>query len=350
VLADVFDRRKLLMAVAVEQGLLSLLLAWVVSADDPSRVAIVAIVFGIGMGQAVYGPTYSALLPALVGPRGLPGAISLNSAQMNGSRVIGPVIGSFLDHAAGAGAVFSLNAATYLFVIGSMLIVRLPAPVRSNDEPQGVARLVSGFRIARADPIVSRSLVIIATFSLLSLPFVGQLPVVAARNLGIDPRSSAYGALYTCFGTGAMLGALSIGTVFSARSKERVVRASLLAFAVFLAVFAVLRSPGPAFGAIALLGLAYFALITSLSTVLQQRLEDSTRGRVMALWIMGFGGTVPVGNLLAGPVIEATSVTAVLLFGVVVAVALASYAGGLDPGRVSAAGRRAAPTPPPGSP
>ena len=57
------------------------------------------------------------------------------------------------------------------------------------------------------------------------------------------------------------------------------------------------------------MGLAYFAVITSLSTVLQQRLDDSNRGRVMALWIMGFGGTVPIGNLIAGPLIEATSVT-----------------------------------------
>ena len=57
------------------------------------------------------------------------------------------------------------------------------------------------------------------------------------------------------------------------------------------------------------MGLAYFAVITSLSTVLQQRLDDGNRGRVMALWIMGFGGTVPIGNLIAGPIIEATSVT-----------------------------------------
>src|SRR5690606_15305223 len=97
-------------------------------------------------------------------------------------------------------------------------------------------------------------------------------------------------------------------------------------FAGFLAVFAVLRSPLPAYGLVFLVGLAYFAVITSLSTVLQQRLDDSNRGRVMALWVMGFGGTVPVGNLLAGPVIEATSITAVVLFGAAVSVALAWWA------------------------
>ena len=90
-------------------------------------------------------------------------------------------------------------------------------------------------------------------------------------------------------------------------------------FAGFLAVFSLLRTPALAYPAILLVGLAYFAVITSLSTVLQQRLDDSNRGRVMALWIMGFGGTVPIGNLIAGPLIEATSVTTVVLGGAVVA-------------------------------
>ena len=91
-------------------------------------------------------------------------------------------------------------------------------------------------------------------------------------------------------------------------------------FAGFLAVFALLRAPAHAYLGILLVGLAYFAVITSLSTVLQFRLDDSNRGRVMALWIMGFGGTVPIGNLIAGPLIEATSITAVVLAGAAVAV------------------------------
>jgi predicted MFS family arabinose efflux permease len=74
------------------------------------------------------------------------------------------------------------------------------------------------------------------------------------------------------------------------------------------------------------LGFAYFAVVTSLSTVLQQHLDDRVRGRVMALWIMGFGGTVPLGTLAAGPVADHTSITAVVLAGAVVAALLAWYA------------------------
>ncbi len=329
-LADAFDRRRLLVTVSVVQGLLSVGLALAARAQEPSQVALVGIVFLIGVGQSIFGPTYSALLPSLVGRRDLAGAISLNSAQMNGSRVVGPIIGAYLFVEFSAPWVFVVNALSYLLVIWSLLSVRLPDPAPDTSGLQGVRRLLAGFQVARRDRVVARCLVLIFTFSLLSLPFIGQMPTLADRNLGIDAESTEYGILYACFGVGALLGALSIGTVLAARRLERVVRIGLLCFAAFLAGFAVLRSPGPAYPAILLVGLAYFGVITSLSTVLQQRLDDSNRGRVMALWIMGFGGTVPIGNLIAGPLIEATSVTAVVLAGAVIAVGLAAYAD-LDP-------------------
>lgn len=330
-LADLIDRRRLLVAVSALQGVLSLALALVARGDDPSRVALVGIVFLIGMGQAVFGPTYGALLPALVGRDELAGAISLNSVQMNGSRVIGPVIGSALFAQVGASWVFVGNAASYLLVIWSLLSVRLPAPVPDTSGLRGLRRLGAGFQFARHDQVVGRCLIVIFAYSLLSLPFIGQLPAVADVNLGIEAKSVQFGILYASFGVGALLGALSIGTVLADRRLERVVRRGLVVFAAFLAAFALLRSPGPAYVAILLVGLAYFAVITSLSTVLQQRLDESNRGRVMALWIMGFGGTVPIGNLLAGPLIEATSVTVVLLAGAAIAVALAWWVDLDDP-------------------
>lgn len=325
-LADLVDRRRLLVLVSAVQALLSLALALVARAGDPSRVGLVGIVFLIGVGQAVFGPTYGALLPALVGRDELAGAISLNSVQMNGSRVVGPVIGAALFSQVGASWVFAGNAASYLLVIWALLSVRLPEPVPDTSGLRGLRRLGAGFAVARADQVVGRCLIVIFSYSLLSLPFIGQLPVVADSNFGIDAKSVQYGALYACFGVGALLGALSIGTVLAERRLERVVRVGLVVFAVCLAVFAMLRSPIAGYVAILCVGLAYFAVITSLSTVLQQRLDESNRGRVMALWIMGFGGTVPIGNLVAGPVIEATSATAVLLAGAAIAVGLAWWA------------------------
>jgi MFS family permease len=325
-LADLVDRRRLLIGVSVTQGILALALAWVCRGDDPTRGAIVAVVFLIGVGQAVFAPTYSALLPALVTRADLQGAISLNSAQMNGSRVIGPLIGAALYARFGASWVFVGNAASYLLVIWSLATVRLPDPAPDANGLTGLRRLGAGLATARADRVVGRCLLLIFLFSLLSLPFIGQMPTIAECNLDIAARSTEYGILYSCFAIGALGGALSIGTVLSDRNLVKVTRVGFVVFAAFLAVFAMVRSPAAAYVSVLLVGVAYFAVVTSLSTVLQQRLDDSNRGRVIALWIMGFGGTVPIGNLLAGPLIEATSITTVVLIGAAIAVVLAWYA------------------------
>ena len=117
-----------------------------------------------------------------------------------------------------------------------------------------------------------------------------------------------------------------MGTVFAGVAKARLIRPALLAFSGLLAAFGLVRTPSLAFLLAPTLGYAYFVVITSLSTVLQEHVDYAVRGRVMALWIMGFGGTVPVGVLLAGPVAAATSITTVLLAGAAVAVGLAWYA------------------------
>ena len=126
------------------------------------------------------------------------------------------------------------------------------------------------------------------------------------------------------FGLGAALGAVSVGTVLAHRDKARLLRPGFLAFAALLAVFALLSAPLAAYFVVAALGYAYFVVITCLSTLLQQHLDDRERGRVMALWIMAFGGMVPVGVLVAGPFSDSYT-RAILFVGVAWAVVLAAW-------------------------
>lgn len=326
ILADRYDRRRLLVTVVLSQLVLSLMLAGVTLADSPDKLALLAVTFCVGIGQAIYAPTFTALLPQLVDDADLAGAVSLNSAQMNTARVIGPVIGAVLYTLIGASAVFVVNAGSYLFVVAALWSLRLPRVGHDTAASRGLRALGDGYRIARADPVVWRCLVTITTYSLVSLPFVGQFPVLAERNLDIGTRSTAYGVLYACFGIGAVLGALSIGTVLSGHSKSAITRWGLVGFAGSLAVLALLRMPALAYPVVAVVGFNYLALVTSLMTVVQEQLDNRVRGRVMALWIMGWGGTVPVGNLVAGPLIEATSITAVMLGGAGCALLLSLYA------------------------
>jgi MFS family permease len=326
VLADIFDRRRLLLWAQIQQLVFSLVLAGIATADHPSRVLLLVCVLVIGIGNALGAPALSAILPTLVPKPDLPGAVSLQSVQMNLSRVIGPVIGAVLYTTIGVAPVFVLNAATYLFAIITLVSVDYQRQPSTPGQGSVLRRLSEGFRIARADPLVRRVLVTLFSMSLFCLVFVGQMPTVAKENLDIAPRSVEYGALYAIFGLGAALGAISVGTWFAAVSKDRLVRPALLAFAALLAGFGLVREPWAAFVIAPLLGYAYFVVITSLSTVLQSHVDDAVRGRVIALWIMGFGGTVPVGVLLGGVVAQATSITAVLVFGAAAAVVLAGYA------------------------
>ena len=323
-LADLVDRRRLVVTSQAVQMVLAFVLASIVRVDDPARSAILGIVLMTGIANALTAPALSALLPNLVPRPDLPGAVSLQSVNMNLSRVIGPAIGGVILPTVGPEGVFAINGLTYLFVIYALLRAAPRGRTPRDDTERGWTRVVGGFRVAREVRLVRVCLLTIASISFFCLPFIGLLPVLAAENLGINPSSAAYGVLYACFGFGAASGAFAVGTIMVGRSRGTAVRAGLLAFAVLLTTLGLLRTAWPAYPVIAVLGFAYFATVTSLSTTLQETLTDPVRGRVMSLWIMGFGGTVPIGLLVFGSIAEATSVTTVVLSGAAVALVLAA--------------------------
>jgi predicted MFS family arabinose efflux permease len=264
----------------------------------------------------------SAIMPSLVPREDLSGAVALASVQMNLSRVIGPPIAALIYSQWGASPVFVINALTYLAAVYSLLAARYPRRVDTSISERGFARLMSGFRVALADRLVTRVLFVVFTFSFVSLNFISFMSVVAAEHYGISPKSTSYGMLYASFGLGAAIGAVSVGSVFAARSKSVLVRPGLVAFAALLALFGLLRVGAASFPVAFALGYAYFVVITSLSTVLQEHIAEAVRGRVTALWIMGFGGSVGVGALAWGPFAH-RSIGALLVLGAVWAVVLA---------------------------
>ncbi len=329
-IADRFDRRRVLIVVSIEQALGAMAIAWIVVSPHPSLVLLLSAVVAMGIGQAVYAPTFSAVVPNLVEPHDLAGAISLNSVNMNLSRVIGPAIGGLLYAHVGVAWVFVGNAVSYLFIIAALWSVRLPRVAVSLTIGR-IRAMVEGIRFARHDRPVGRCLTTMVLFSFFCLPVAILMPVLAQSNLRLSDHSSAYGFLYASFGAGAVAGALSIGTFLAGRDLAKVVRFALGGYAVALAAFSLLRIPAPAFPVVFLVGYFYFATVTSLSTVLQQRLTDDVRGRVMGLWVMAFGGTVPLGALAAGWASDAVGITAVLLAGAVAAAGLVLFANLADP-------------------
>src|SRR5438270_5186787 len=238
VLADTFDRRRLIVVMQFGQLVGSLVLALLAAAGHPSTVAIFLCVLAIGVFNALNAPAMIAVIPNLVPRRDLQGAISLQSMQMNASRVVGPALAGVIYPGLGPAAVFVVNAVTYLFAVAGVAVADFPTRVQAVAEEKGLQRLVSGFRIAWDDRLVRRILVTMATFSFFSLAFIYLMPSLASENLGMNTRSLAYGLLFAGFALGAAMGALSIGTVLVHRSKPRIVRIGLASFGVLLAAFA----------------------------------------------------------------------------------------------------------------
>ncbi|HAP76760.1 MAG TPA: hypothetical protein DCR14_11820 [Acidimicrobiaceae bacterium] len=324
VLADKFPRKPWIATMQVGAMALTLVMAWLVHADA-SVWALLLVQLLTGITNALNAPAMQGVVPALVDPVDLPGAISLNSVMINGSRVIGPVIAAgLMTWGMGVPGILVVNAATYIFLLIAMKVVPFPHIGRAT-EAQGWENMLTGIRIVQRRTVLRRILIGMSVFSFLSLAFVGLFPTIARTNFGLDTDQSVYKWLYATWGLGAMAGALSIGTVFSKHDKRTLIAPLFLGFAGFLTVFALLSSPAPAFPIGFGLGFCYFGMTTSMMTVFQQNVRNSERARVMSLWFMAFGGTVSIGNLALGPVMDRIGATPVLLAGAATAVGLAWY-------------------------
>lgn len=321
VVADAVDRRKWLASMQIVMLTFSVVLAALARVDAPIWALFLA-QLGVGIGAALNMPAWSALLPSLVPHHDLPGAMSLNSALINGSRVIGPIfVAVFSPLGAKAWHFFAFNAVTYLLVVWALQ--RTTASTHQRDTSRGWQRFTFALRVARDRPVVRRLILTLALYSLISLPYIGLFPAVAELNFGIDDSSSVYKWLYATWALGAALGGLALGTIFVGRDPRVMIRWGFTANAVAMVGFAASRSAVPAFITGFALGVSYFFTTTAMSTVLQGRLAPHERGRTMALWFMSFGGTVPIGNIVFGPLVDRFGARWLLFLGAAWALVLA---------------------------
>jgi MFS family permease len=314
VLADRLDRTRFVIVMQAAMLVGSVALAALVAGDAPLWT-LFAIQLVIGIANALNAPAFSASMPMMVDRRDLPGAVSLNSAMINGSRILGPALAALLSAAGLSTAqLFLCNAATYVFIIVPLLVIALPM-VQTNHPERGWRRLMTGINVARQRRVLGRVLLSMTLFSMISLPFIGLFPSVARLLYGLEPTGSTYKWLYVTWGGGAFFGALAVGSWLAPYDKRRLIPVGFTSFGVSLAAFTLVRSAAPAYPIGFVLGFVYFMTATCMITVLQQNLTDGERGSVMPLWFMSFGGTIPVGNLVAGPAMDRFGARPVLLVG-----------------------------------
>ena len=325
VLADRVDRRKLLLWLLTVQALICSAFAVVVRADTPNHVLVLALSFALGTCTAGQQPAYMAILPNLVGRAQLPAAISLQSVQTNATRIIGPVLAGVMF--AAWGPVWVLLASGLSLVVSVFAVLRVEIQPRQSFRSESVRKsLATTAYVARTDPVVRRSLIVITLFSSVSLLFVNQMPVVASENLGVALRSTTYAIFYGSFGVGAVLGSLASGTVLLRLGSTAIVRWGLVGFGVTLVWLALARQPVVGIAAALFVGMTYMVMSTSLTTAFQVRLHDGNRGQLSAIWQMGYVGAVAISNLALGPVVDVLHIAPVMVGGALMALMLAPYA------------------------
>ena len=312
-LADVVDRRRLLIATqtwmlcaAGTLGVLTLL-------GLVTPPVLLALTFMIGVGNAMNAPVWQAIIPELVPRAELPAAVTLGSMSFNVARAVGPTIGGLLFAALGPGAVFLLNAASFVAVVAVVAGWRAtPKTTLPAEEVLGAIR--AGVRYARHAAPLQTVLWHCALFVPAASALWALLPLVGRQALGLG--AVGYGLLLGCLGSGAIAAAWLLPRTSSRWTSDRLLTVNTLVFAIVSGLLGVLASPVAVGAALLVGGAAWTACMSTLTVAAQTAVPGWVRARALAIGMLTIQGGLAVGSLAWG--------TAAAHFGVPAALVLAA--------------------------
>ena len=326
-IADRFDKRRVLVIVqAVPAGLAVLLWALVV-AGAVELWMVYALAFASGLVLAVDMPTRQAFVTELVGPDDVPNAVGLNSAMFNAGRLLGPAAAAVVISAFGVAPAFLVNAVSYLVVIAAILAMRPEELWRetADDEAGGGRRpgqIREALRHVWHTPVLRSPLLLVAVVGTFGFNFGVVLPLLARYTF--DGSASLYGILTGAMSLGSLLGALYAAS--RTRPTRRRLVGSAVAFGALSLVAAAAPTPLTATLLLVPVGLAVMLFLATANATLQLNSSPALRGRVMALYGLVFLGSTPVGGPLLGWVSEHWGARAGLALGGGVSLAVALWA------------------------
>jgi MFS family permease len=300
-LADVLDRRRILLASQGWMLVASAILGVLTQLERISPAGLLVLIFLMGVGAALNGPPWQAIVPALVPAPELPAAVTLNSISFNIARAVGPAVGGLLVAAAGPGPTFLLNAASFLGVMAVLYRWRRPPSSSVLPAERFLGAMRTGLRYVRHAPEVQAILLRGGLFLSCASALWALLPLVA-RQRGAGP--AGYGLLLGCLGTGAVLGALLLPRLRHRAPPQGIVAAATLAFAAMLFAAAFERWLPLLAAALVIGGAAWLSLLSSLNVALQTVIPEWVRGRALAVYMVVFFGAMSAGSLLWGAVAE----------------------------------------------
>jgi MFS family permease len=298
VVVDRVSRRSLLMLTQIGSMLLAFVLAALTFTGIVREWHVIVLAALLGVVNAFDAPARQAFVPEMVGKDDLPNAIALNSIMFNSARVIGPALAGLLLAVIGAAWCFTVNGISFLAVLIGLWLMKLPPHQAARNPASPWKQLVSGVQYTARNHEMSALILLSLVFSIFGISYFTLLPAFVEKVL--HQGALAYGWVNAASGLGAVGGAFLLAHRVSNGRRGQLLVWTNIAFPLILIAFS-FTSLYPlalvlAFG----LGIGFMVQFTTINTLLQTRVEDGFRGRVMGLYTLTFFGFAPFGNLLIG--------------------------------------------------
>jgi len=301
VLADRFPKRTMLMITQSSMGVLAAILGVLTVTGHISEWQIYAFALLLGTVTAADTPARQSFVVEMVGQEDLQNAVSLNSANFNLGRVVGPAvaglfIGLFASEITGTGWAFLINAISYAAVVSGLALIRKRDLHTVNRARRGRGGQLEAFRYVRTRPDLMAVMVTIAVFGTFGLNFPVLLPLYTTQIF--HSGASAYGVISAIMAAGSLCGALLA-------AKRRVARVRMVVMGAFLfglleMASAVMPNIGSYAALLALTGLCSLTTATTANSVMQTTVAPELRGRVTGVYILVFMGGTPLGSPIVG--------------------------------------------------
>jgi MFS family permease len=317
-LADVLDRRRLLLFCQVWMMIGAAVIGLLTVGGWTTPFVLLILTFALQVGGALSMPAYQAIVPELVPRADLHAAVTLGAVGFNLSRAVGPALGGLMVAALGPGAVFLLNAVSFLGVTMVLYQWRRAAPESALPAERFLGAMRTGMRYVLHAPELHALLIHTVLFTFCGSAIWALLPLFVRSELGLG--SLGYGVLLGCLGTGAVIAAIILPKMRQRWSVNLLVVAAQLLFAVVLVSLAFVRDAVLVGLAMGVGGMAWVSLLSTFNSGVQVAVPAWVRGRAMASFGMVFFAGLAGGSVLWGAVASFAGIPATLL---IAAVALA---------------------------
>jgi len=299
VLTDRWDRYKVLVASQILLMVQASVLAFLCLSGTIQVWQIVVLSIFMGCINAFDIPSRQSFVVDMVDKKeDLGNAIALNSMMFNGARIIGPSVAGIILASAGEGICFLINALSYIFVISSLLLMRITKEKSIRKKSEMTEELLEGLKYTFGFKPIKHLIILLAIVSLTGMSYTVLMPVFASEVLSGD--SHTFGFLMGAAGIGALIGAVFLASRESVLKLGRIVPLAGILFGSGLILLSLTSYYPFSLLLMVFIGAGIMLLSASCNTILQTITEESMRGRVMSFYGMAVMGTAPFGSLLAG--------------------------------------------------